>query len=131
MENIVPHITYVVASVRSSVLVVVAKVAQWWVLQALPQCVNDESRQLLPSLRLAGEGSRNGNHFFHLHINISDRPNFLNQTCTKPTVISRSLIGFPVDLATSNSVWRSLTLVLSPMLLRSDTMPLAITFGSP
>lgn len=72
MRHIMPHITHVVASVRSSVLVVVAQVAQRWVLQALPQSVDDESCQLLPSLRLAGERSRNGNHFFHLCANVSN-----------------------------------------------------------
>ena len=56
----------VVASVRGSVLELVAHVAQRRVLQALPQCVDDNPSELGPRLRCTGQGCRNDNHFLHL-----------------------------------------------------------------
>lgn len=63
---VIERSTYVVASVRGSVLELVAHVAQRRVLQALPQCVDDNSSELGPCLRCTGQGCRNDNHLLHL-----------------------------------------------------------------
>lgn len=93
--------TYIKAPVRSSVLEFVSLVAEWWMLQALPQSFSEEIRENSPG---SGIGRQRGSYcddLFHLLLLAW---HFKQGRLFQLTAIFLSSIGLPAENATSSKV---------------------------